>query len=624
MSEPACLYPQDHRSGSTTPRACLIVGLLLAITAPGPLPAQVSEVEKSTGLAKSKDIANAILHWVADYAAGRFVLATNIRAYAAGVASTHEFCRLGVRAGVFETGEKSVLRSSFAMLHRLVTEAEEHPSAEVGDALLALSSTGLEKDMFEPRLRQIRDLGRFAILRIGAPSVWNRVHEFAVTEPAVNAAGEEVESEDADAAEADEDRPLVPLAERAMWRVAAVRLLGMKGKGVFRSSIEKCLGHRDGRIRLAAAESLGALHRKSSLPSITRILSAEQHPMVVVALVQAMQRILNKHAHQIPGDRSDLGLRTALNRLGQVDWRSDMAIVQLIHNHPIKAAVPSLIALMRLSRGQADPILKIINGNASRFLGMEAHRALRKLTGALIPDDPERWQEFWDKESDKVVIRRVKQVDKTRTVAPIASGGSFYGIPVLGSDVVFVLDTSGSMKAKVKTGLRGPITGPKGASRTTLHGTRLQVACRQTLKAVQGMPKNSKFSIVTFSSGVRVWNRKPVKAGRSARGTAARILGRLSPEGGTNVFDALVHILEGTDVGYGEVTLKNTDEVFILSDGEPSVGVLTDPAQILEVVRAINERRKIRIHTVFTGTGKGSAFMKQLAEENGGVFVHQK
>ena len=97
----------------------------------------------------------------------------------------------------------------------------------------------------------------------------------------------------------------------------------------------------------------------------------------------------------------------------------------------------------------------------------------------------------------------------------------------------------------------------------------------------------------------------------------------MKPKGGTNVFDALIHVLEGSDVGYGTEASTDVDEVFVLSDGQPSAGLLTDPVEILRVVREINKIRKIRIHAVFAGEGSGADFMRKLAEENGGVFVQQ-
>jgi hypothetical protein len=62
--------------------------------------------------------------------------------------------------------------------------------------------------------------------------------------------------------------------------------------------------------------------------------------------------------------------------------------------------------------------------------------------------------------------------------------------------------------------------------------------------------------------------------------------------------------------------------VFLLTDGLPTVG-LTDTDKILEAVAAANRYLKVRIHTVFTGTGTGSEFLRKLAEQNDGVFVQR-
>lgn len=593
-------------------------GLLL----PSSISAQANLDGAVEGVPRARDVANAILHWVEGYRSAKFGLQTSVEICREATRFQYEFCRLGVRAKAFGLGDKPVTLSAFSMLQRLVAEAEEMATAEIAIALLGVSSAGLERDMFDARLRQIRDLGHFAIMRMDALAVWNKVHEVAIRRPEIDKNGKVIEVDDE--SEVDGDGPYFMPSEKIMWQVAALRLLAMKNHKAFRSSIEKNLTHKDSRIRLAASEALLTLHRSESLLPVTLALSGEEHPMVVVALVQAVQRILDKRVHEVPASRIDLAIRTAISRLGQVDWRSDMAIVQLIRNHPIREAVPAMIALMRSSRGEMDPILKIVNGNASRFLGLEAHHTLRKLTGAIVPEDPELWQEFWDKEKDNVVMDRISPLSKTSTRARMTSSGSFYGIPVLGSDVVFVLDTSGSMKTEIRHVMQGPTTGPRAAKKMTIRGSRLQFACRQTMKAVQGMPKGAKFSIVTFSAKARAWNRTPVTAGHRARHTAATILGRLRAGGGTNVFDALLHILEGSQAGYGEMTVKKTDEVFVLSDGEPSVGQLINPTEILEAVREINNLRKIRINTVFAGNGEGLEFMKKLAGENGGIFVHQK
>ena len=65
------------------------------------------------------------------------------------------------------------------------------------------------------------------------------------------------------------------------------------------------------------------------------------------------------------------------------------------------------------------------------------------------------------------------------------------------------------------------------------------------------------------------------------------------------------------------------DELFVLSDGEPTEGQLQDAEMLLQVVREANKYAKVRINAVFTGAGAGADLLRRLAEENGGVFVQR-
>ena len=71
------------------------------------------------------------------------------------------------------------------------------------------------------------------------------------------------------------------------------------------------------------------------------------------------------------------------------------------------------------------------------------------------------------------------------------------------------------------------------------------------------------------------------------------------------------------------VEAAKIDELFVLSDGQPTVGVVTDTEALLRLVREANKYSQIRIHCVFTGTGSGAALLRSLAEQNGGVFVQR-
>jgi hypothetical protein len=48
-----------------------------------------------------------------------------------------------------------------------------------------------------------------------------------------------------------------------------------------------------------------------------------------------------------------------------------------------------------------------------------------------------------------------------------------------------------------------------------------------------------------------------------------------------------------------------------------------DAETLLQLVREANKYAHVRINAVFTGTGKGADLLRQLAEQNDGVFVQR-
>ena len=189
----------------------------------------------------------------------------------------------------------------------------------------------------------------------------------------------------------------------------------------------------------------------------------------------------------------------------------------------------------------------------------------------------------------------------SRTVAK----GRFFGLPVVGREVVFIIDTSGSMKDFMRSGA---------------HRSRLAAAKEQLLFAVQGMDKNSRYKLLTFASDVTVWTPKTVRVRRNTQRTLVEVLDRIRPDGGTNLFAAIHHVLNEAKLKFGESARNRVDEVFVLSDGLPT-GEVDDPEKILGIVHDMNRYQKVRIHTIFVGPNSSAGFMRRLAEANGGTFV---
>jgi len=96
------------------------------------------------------------------------------------------------------------------------------------------------------------------------------------------------------------------------------------------------------------------------------------------------------------------------------------------------------------------------------------------------------------------------------------------------------------------------------------------------------------------------------------RAEAFRFLEDQRPSGSTNIYDALLIAFSDPQV----------DTIYLLSDGEPTTGHITDTARMLEEIRRINLFRKVKINTIgFNLKGEAEELMRKLADENYGAFV---
>ncbi|MFY9343278.1 MAG: VWA domain-containing protein, partial [Planctomycetota bacterium] len=360
-----------------------------------------------------------------------------------------------------------------------------------------------------------------------------------------------------------------------------------------------------------AAEALAPPWRGDALAKVAARLAEERHPVVSQALVRTLLAMLRTADGGEP-DARDAALAQALQQFGRCGWRTDMDLLDLVEAFPRKAAIPVLIAALDLELRSPDALVTAINKRASPLLRERASGLLRAMTGALVlGDDPAAWREFWAREQDKIVV--------PRTLAKPRSDGTraqFFGVPVTGGAIAFLIDTSGSM-AYAPGG--APATGPRRRS----SESRLAAAKEQLGLCVQAMPPESTYSVFTFAERGRSWTATPCKPGPQNLRSLTELLSRFHARGGTNLHDGLVQALQFGERRHGEVPTSRIDELFVLSDGEPTSGPVQAADDLLAIVREANKYAKVRIHAVFTGTGTGSDLLRRLAEENGGVYVQR-
>jgi hypothetical protein len=147
-----------------------------------------------------------------------------------------------------------------------------------------------------------------------------------------------------------------------------------------------------------------------------------------------------------------------------------------------------------------------------------------------------------------------------------------------GSNVVFVLDRSWSMK-----------------------GEKSRAARRELLSTLQQLGTNKMFYVIYFPYQAMPAPR-PLKATPENIASITNWLFAAGHSYGPNPADSVTHALQ-----------FNPDTVWLLSDGE-------FPASAAGAIRTANESTKAQIHTVAFYNRSGEKVMRQIADDNGGTY----
>jgi len=155
-------------------------------------------------------------------------------------------------------------------------------------------------------------------------------------------------------------------------------------------------------------------------------------------------------------------------------------------------------------------------------------------------------------------------------------------------DLVFVLDTSGSME-----------------------GEKIRQAKDALRFVVRKLNPKDRFGLIAFATEPRPLASSLLPAGEEEVARACAFIDGLEAVGGTNVHDALLAAL-----GMRSAQEERPLYVVFLTDGKPTVGE-RDLQRILEAVRAAN-RARARLFVFGVGNDVNTFLLDRLAEENRG------
>jgi len=399
--------------------------------------------------------------------------------------------------------------------------------------------------------------------------------------------------------------------DRNPWvRQWAVELIGIWGDPELAGYAVKACRDRHRWVQQWAARTLGLLQYAKGERHLLR-LSRDKSPYVRANALDALARIdAAKHAERfleaVEKDRDGearcalLGAAaelypdktTALSRaaLADEDWRPRMQAVAHLSRRP-KDAAAGLVAAGKDGR----PVV--------------AHRAmeyLRALTGKEIRD-ADAWAGWWRTHRESYEFpEEEKEEDGKKAGDGDASGAggadgadgagetrtvAFNDIPLVSDHVAFLIDKSRMMKATLKS---------------------KNVAARQELDQVLGkLHGRLVFNVYCYRDEVAVFRRNPVELDERQHKLAIRFVEGERNTQAKDIWQVLEMVVADPDIDTG----------YLLSSGEPDIGLYVHWNRVTRHLRDLNRFHKVTIHTVvYSGRKWYRDQLEKIAQTTGGDF----
>ena len=268
---------------------------------------------------------------------------------------------------------------------------------------------------------------------------------------------------------------------------------------------------------------------------------------------------------------------------------------------------------------------------------------------------------------------------------PGTSGGTtitpteFFGLKTKSTRIVFILDRTGSMDFRcTESALPKKDTPPKkgpdvptgeeklppqddAAKKKAAEikkkyddrkiEKRMDALKREFINTIYNLDPRVHFAVVTYEANPMNWRPALVQATWANKFDCIRDMDKLSPAGGTNIWDGLENafrfvsepqrpeVIQFDKKGNYVTTVNGADTFFLMTDGNHNNGRFSggndfDEREFFSEFKKINTLRRIVVNTIILGDTTQSAdnqdpikqkslsLFRQIAEASGGAFVH--
>ncbi|MHC4600040.1 MAG: HEAT repeat domain-containing protein, partial [Planctomycetota bacterium] len=360
-------------------------------------------------------------------------------------------------------------------------------------------------------------------------------------------------------------------------------------------------GAKSWRVRFHIIEGLGAKEN----PKVVEALRAgvkDPDPKIQLASIDALGRLVIKEA------REDL-----YEALDSPLWQVQIAAIHAISKMPVKGKEEKLEVADKLVEA-----LRKVNEKGGR-VKWELVQALNKLAGKELGYDVLAWEAWLARQ------RKGKTAGGRLATMPVVP--TYHGVKIWSNRVIFVIDITGSMSdPATNTPEKGPapvalplppvVTGSPAEVKRRQDAEKLKklkeendkrevrskmdAEKRELINAILSLRPKTYFTVIFYSEEPLPWQPKLVPATAENKIAVVKEIEKVGPFGGTDIYKALMAAFAVPGLrGEGESNkprgrkqapkltgdnrpgerLENlkppADEVFLLTDGDPTVGEMT-------------------------------------------------
>jgi len=414
--------------------------------------------------------------------------------------------------------------------------------------------------------------------------------------------------------------------------VSAVRAaVSMGGEETLRRLLKLVYrGRPDVGVEAVLIDALASSASDETITYLINFLKEESNAKLLAGLCKVMEERREKRATD-----------ALIGLLKHRDWDVVVAAAKaLAAIRSRKAMEPMIEALQRAEDANKEGVARGIK------------IALQDMTGQYSLTTASDFRNWWNSRGRKTYDesqpppRRSASSGKQKGMTSVLFG------EITSKRVVFVCDVSHSMTARGRVPEK-PVEGdssggdvrptgggmkkvgeqPKfgeGGVQPGYEGRRIDILKLELAYIVNKLlPEDAKFNLIIFSTNVERWRKGLVKATPRNKKSALEFVKKIEPRALTNLYGALETAFKD----------RKVDTIYLLSDGNPTVGTTINLDEILAAVRRWNKGRNVTINTVALLVGKYGPpnpnpgrrpapaedrerllrFLKQLAKENGGV-----